>query len=427
MHNEEENNFNNFDPQQLSQIFTQIGSFLSNSTSETINWKLAEENAQKVIKANNSNYTFEHKNIESTLRLAQLWVDQATSFPNANLVETIWTQQEWLENTMETWQYLANPVANAIANGLAKALAENIPKEMGAMFANAEKILKNIGGGIFGTQFGQAIGALACEVLSTTDIGIPLVKNKTAIIPQNIAKFSEGLEISTEEIILFIAIRENAHIRLFNNVTWLSKHLLTAIEDYATGIEINTERLEQLSHSIDASSPEALQEALQNGMLNPNKTPQQQLALNRLETLLALIEGWVEEITAKATKDLKSSASLQEMIRRRKAVGGPAERTFTALVGLEIRPKQLRNASILWESLTEQTGVAKRDAIWEHPDLLPTLEDLKNPLNYKQKMENQAKATAEIDDALTEIFKNDQLKKTDPEPESGSGSGSSQT
>jgi uncharacterized protein (DUF2342 family) len=39
----------------------------------------------------------------------------------------------------------------------------------------------------------------------------------------------------------------------------------------------------------------------------------------------------------------------------------------------------LREAAALWAGLTETRGADGRDAIWAHPDLLPTAEDLENP------------------------------------------------
>ncbi|NUR58402.1 MAG: hydrolase, partial [Catenulispora sp.] len=59
--------------------------------------------------------------------------------------------------------------------------------------------------------------------------------------------------------------------------------------------------------------------------------------------------------------------------------GGPAEQTFSALDGLQLRPRRLRDASRLWASLADARGLEGRDAIWSHPDLLPTSADLDDP------------------------------------------------
>jgi hypothetical protein len=73
---------------------------------------------------------------------------------------------------------------------------------------------------------------------------------------------------------------------------------------------------------------------------------------------------------------------LRETLRRRRASGGPAEQTFATVVGLELRPRRLRAASELWRLLTEQRGVEGRDALWAHPDLIPTADDLDDPAAF---------------------------------------------
>ena len=79
--------------------------------------------------------------------------------------------------------------------------------------------------------------------------------------------------------------------------------------------------------------------------------------------------------------------ALRETTRRRRATGGPAEQTFATLVGLELRPRRLREAAALWWSVTEGRGVSGRDAIWSHPDLLPTADDLDDPLGFGERVE----------------------------------------
>ncbi|MGH3322752.1 MAG: zinc-dependent metalloprotease, partial [Streptosporangiaceae bacterium] len=109
-------------------------------------------------------------------------------------------------------------------------------------------------------------------------------------------------------------------------------------------------------------------------------TPGQQAALRRLETLLALVEGWVDTVVTRATANRMPSATpLAEAVRRRRATGGPAERTLGALVGLELRPRRMREAATLWSRVADVRGIEGRDALWGHPDLLPSADDLDDP------------------------------------------------
>ena len=173
--------------------------------------------------------------------------------------------------------------------------------------------------------------------------------------------------------------------RLYSHVPWLRQHVYRLVEEYAAGMSFDVSGLEDKLGQIDINNPEALQEALSGGMggenlLQPEDTPQQKAALARLETTLALIEGWVSTVVSKAVAErLPQADALAEATRRRRATGGPAEHTFAALVGLELRPRRQREASSLWTALEEARGVEGRDALWEHPDLMPTGDDLDDP------------------------------------------------
>ncbi len=161
---------------------------------------------------------------------------------------------------------------------------------------------------------------------------------------------------------------------------WLRSHLFGAVEGYARGIKVDTAKLEDVVGQFDPQNPEELQQALQQGMFQPEDTPEQKVALARLETALALVEGWVDAVVHAAAKPRLSSAdALRETLRRRRATGGPAEQTFATLIGLELRPRRLRDASRLWASLTDARGVDGRDGLWAHPDMLPTASDLDDP------------------------------------------------
>ena len=123
---------------------------------------------------------------------------------------------------------------------------------------------------------------------------------------------------------LYLAVRELAHARLFRHAKWLRLHLITQITDFARGIRIDTERLEELGgRTSTRRTPRSCAQAMTSGALIPPKTEEQLAALGRLETMLALVEGWVDVVTADATKRLPKSDAIAETVRRRRAAGGP--------------------------------------------------------------------------------------------------------
>jgi putative hydrolase len=263
-------------------------------------------------------------------------------------------------------------------------------------------MVEQMGGMAFGSQLGSALAQLGGEVLTSTEIGLPLGPlGVAALLPASIEQFAAGLERKGSEVLVFLAVREAAHHRLFGHVPWLRQRLLGTVEQFAHGIRVDTDALQELAHQIDPADPASMDRLLSSGLLEQRHSPEQEAALSRLETLLALVEGWVDVVVADAVGErLPGAEALRETLRRRRASGGPAEHTFATLVGLELRPRKLRAAAQLWRRLTDQHDVERRDALWNHPDLLPTAEDLDDPAGF---VERAARHAADLDDPIAAL------------------------
>ena len=348
-----------------------------------VNWDLARQVATATAAAADARVDeAAASEVRDALRLADLWLDPLTTLPTGVRTTLAWNRVSWIESTLAQWSRLVDPVAAKVV----AAMGDVLPEEMRAQAGPMAGVMAQFGGLMFGAQVGQALGQLSGEVLSASDVGLPLgADGQAALLPANVAAFGDGLEVPAAEVRLYVALREAAYQRLFGHVPWLRAHLVAAVEAYASGISIDTSALDQAMLSIDPSNPESLQEALGGGLFSVEKTPSQEAALARLETALALVEGWVDDVVGQAAAGhLPNAAALGETTRRRRASGGPAEQTFATLVGLELRPRRLREAAALWRWLREQRGIEGRDAVWSHPDLLPTSEDLDDPVGYVQ-------------------------------------------
>jgi putative hydrolase len=367
-----------------------------------VNWDLAKQLALQGLSGDNPGVSpSDRTGVAEAVRLADLWLDEVTELPSGVQTVESWNRSEWLERTLPVWRLLCDPVAERVVAAMASALptAEGpegqdeqlagMGEAMGAFGAmlppgGIGAIMNQVGGLMFGAQVGQGLSGLAREVVSSSDVGLPLgPTGVAALVPANVAAFGEGLERPEDEVRLYLALREAAHQRLFAHVPWLRDRMLDTVAAYARGITVDLSVIEQAMGDIDPSNPASVQEALSGGLFEPQTTPEQQAALRRLETLLALVEGWVDAVVAAAAGNRMPGAdALREASRRRRATGGPAEQTFATLVGLELRPRRLREAAALWWAVTEKHGIGGRDRIWAHPDLLPTADDLDDPLGF---------------------------------------------
>jgi putative hydrolase len=362
-------------------LFAELQRLLSNSGGGPVNWDLARQLAISSLAGQHQRMgPADQAAVADALRLADVWLDGATDLPSGITTTEAWSQIDWVEKTIGTWAALCDPVASRVVTAMSSA----IPPEVAAQAGPMAPMMAQLGGMMFGAQLGQGIAALADEVVSSTEIGLPLGPAGTgALLLANLDALAEGLQRPVSDVRLFMALREAAHHRLFSHVPWLRQQLIEAVDAYGRGISIDPEAISAALNDIDPSNPESMQNALTGGLFEPQNTDAQNAALRRLETLLALIEGWVDAVVSQAAADrMPGGQALTEAIRRRRASGGPAEQTFATLVGLELRPRRLRDAAALWAAMYQMHGTSTRDGLWNHPDLLPSADDLDDPMGF---------------------------------------------
>ena len=409
------------DPASLASLMRQF-QVAMNASGEGINWDVASEQAKSIALSTVKPVTaIQSAEIDQAFHIAGLWLSDATAISELASDPSLITRLEWIEQTMPLWIQLAEPVSNSISEAMTSVLRDQAPEEMRSMIEGATGLMKQIGGSLFAMQLGQVVGQLSSEVVSGGDVGIPLLEEgKAALLPQNMDEFGDGLDIPMDQVHLYLAVRESAHARLFKHARWLRLNLISAIRDFAQGITIDLNRVEDIANNFNPQDPEDLKNALASGALIPPKTEEQQAALARLETQLALIEGWVDVVTSSATARLPRAGAIAETVRRRRASGGPAESAFASLVGLELRPRRLREASAMWQAVTDAVGVESRDELWSHPDLMPTSEDLDNPAALIARLEARARgeqpAPDDMDRALQDLLDGN-LPPVDESPE----------
>ena len=399
------------DPASLAAIFSQLQQAMQRSEDEGIDWSLALRQAeQRASTGQRQVEPAEAERLDAAFDLAALWLDEVVDVTALPGTPELLTRRSWAAATLPIWSQLAEPVALSIADSLTRVMSEQAPEELRSMIQGASRMMRGIGGAMFAMQLGQVVGQLSTEVVSGGDVGIPLLEDgRAALLPQNMAEFGEGLDIPSDQVELYLAVRGHAHARLLRHPPGRRLPHSTPHTAVARGIDVDVARLEELAEGFDPSNTDELRDAVANGALLRPKSPEQEAALARLETMLALVEGWVDVVTADATSRLPKSDSVAETIRRRRATGGPAESALATLVGLELRPRRLRDAAAMWRAVTDSVGVAARDALWAHPDLLPTAADLDDPAPLAARLaaggQAAGEADAEFDEALEALLR----------------------
>ena len=341
--------------------------------------------------------------VDNAFEIADLWLNEATVFPatTGNTSHRSVSRLDWVDETLKGWQATMEPLATGLTAAISTLLDEAMAQQahdpengeaMAGPMGTIAGLLRTFIGSLIATQLGQAIGSISATATGAHDVGLPLLDPaRPLLIPENIEKWSADLEIPKTEVYLFHALREAAIARLFQHNPWIVSYIRSAIVDYGRGIHIDMEAIqrqaEDAMQNFDPSqlNPESGENsftiALNNGIFTPEETPAQRAALSKLETALALVDGWADEVTALAAGDrLPALTQLREMYRRQRATNAPSQQLFKTLLGLEVTPKLAREASAFWQKVRESKDIAARDQIWS--GILPSAEELLEPEKF---------------------------------------------
>ena len=371
---------------QFGQMLSGMGSSMNSpENSGPVNYDMAKRIALQQISQSKGVSADDTKAVEESVRLAELWLDDATYLPTASGTAKAWDSKQWLEETMPAWQRMVTPVAEHMND----AQMESMPEEAREMMGPMTKMMSQMSGMNVGMQLGHALGDLAAQALTGSDFGLPIAPaNTVALLPQTIQKVARELNIPGQEVLVYIAAREAARQRLFKHVPWLVERIVSSVEEYAIGLVIDTSHLEEVTRELNLESgdPQAIQDAmskLQGMDLSPRITSKNTAAASRLETLLALVEGWAEHVVTEALGErIPSTSKLTQAWAHRRSTGGSAENAFSKVVGIELNAPKVSEAAELWRRATVAVGAEKRDKAWDHPDFLPTAEHLDNPAAF---------------------------------------------
>ena len=333
--------------------------------------------------------------INSACEIADIWLNEATVFPASSSAATkSISRLDWVDETLPGWQATMEPLATGLSAAISTLLEEAMnsagseyEEAMGAAPIGAiAGLLRTFIGSMIATQLGQAIGAIATSATGAHDVGLPILEPaRPLLIPENIELWGADTEIPKSEIYLFHALREGAIARLFEHNPWIVSYIRSSIVAYGAGIRIDLEAIQRQAEEamqgmqgISDMNEQSFTIALDSGIFTPEETPAQREALSKLETVLALVDGWSDEVATVAAGDrIPSITALREIHRRKRATAAPSQQLFKTMLGLEVSPKLAREASAFWSRVRELKGASARDQIWS--GILPSATELLAP------------------------------------------------
>ena len=262
-------------------------------------------------------------------------------------------------------------------------LADRMPKSAAAASATRA---------ITGVEVGTLLGWMSTRVLGQYDL--LFVDDDTAVdqdlvyyVGPNVVALEQRFGFPPKEFRLWLALHEVTHRAQFTGVPWLRGHFLSLVEGSLGSIEPDPKRfMSALRRAVDEvkAGRNPLDEG---GLVALLATPEQQELLGQIGGLMSLLEGHGDVTMNRAGADRIPSAPRfgRVLHQRRTQVSAPA-RLVQKLIGLDAKLKQYEQGERFIEAVEAEGGDDYLATVWEGPERLPTLAEIRDPAAWMRRV-----------------------------------------
>lgn len=242
---------------------------------------------------------------------------------------------------------------------------------------------------ILSSEVGVLLGYLARRVLGQYDLSLLGKEPVTApgrlyFVEPNISMVQKELNLDPDDFRLWIALHETTHAYEFEAHPWVREYFNSLLEEYFSYL---SDDLTSISSGLGGfrSLVERARSNLNNGdsWIEVVMSAEQRSLFNRLQALMSIIEGYSNYImNAVGERLLPTYTNIKERFEQRSIQRSPVEQLFVRITGLAIKMEQYRLGESFINAVVAERGVQFANRIWEGPDYVPTLEELRNPQTW---------------------------------------------
>ena len=338
---------------------------------------------------------------DDRLRLAELWVDPATSLPapGVALAARPLSRPDWAEAVLPEFAPLVEPGAKRMTEALGSDGATGLP--------GAGDMVGRLGGLLAGLQAGTLVGQLARTVLGQYELAMPPGDPaRVLLLPENVSAFEQASGLPSDQLRLWLACHEVAGQRLFAGVGWLRDHLHGVVDDIARETDPDASGLMDRLQSLEGGGPDALQELLEGGegLLGPPSSALQ-AAIGKLEVLLALTAGYAVVIAGRALEGrLPALEAIEAAVRRRLADPQAPHGLLAQLLRAGPERAAAARGERFCREVLAATDIDGLDRVWAHPDFLPGAEELDVPGRWLERVGLVGGEEVDLDEGLRALL-----------------------
>ena len=293
----------------------------------------------------------------------------------------------WVDGTLKSWRWLLEHLGGHFTAELTRSQSESAAGE-GEMDA-MQGAMGQIAPLLIGVQAGTLIGHLARAALGRYDWPIPREDSgKLFFVLPNLEKLASEYSLKEETVIAWMGVHETARHIVLTSQPWIGRYLRSLLLEVVDATEIDMSDLERKLMELQTKGMEGLQD----GMGSQNQLPvvsteRHRKALERLKAFVAALEGYGAHVEKAVTTELFEGAErVREGVARFRAGHGDADAMLGSVLGIGIERELEDSGATFCAAITSLHGLPSLNKVWDAPDNLPTLAEIKDPFAWMERV-----------------------------------------
>ncbi|NOK57692.1 MAG: hypothetical protein GFH27_549303n43 [Chloroflexi bacterium AL-W] len=285
-------------------------------------------------------------------------------------------RRDWLLANFNSFEHLFAPI-------------EELYTKISARQGVIGNAIGDLNGKIIGVQMGALWGFLARRVMGQYDLSLlspdPEVQGTLYFVEPNIARVQTQLGLSDEDFRLWITLHECTHVFEFEAFPWVREYFNDLLRQFLGSV---SDQMASLGVGIGQLAGRLLRgQGTDSHWIENMLSPEQQRVFDQMQALMSLVEGYSNHImNAIGEQLLPSFRQIEQRIHQRQQNRSLLEELFNRITGMDLKLAQYQQGEAFVNAVADERGVAFLNQVWERPENLPTMAEIRNPQLWVSRM-----------------------------------------
>jgi coenzyme F420 biosynthesis associated uncharacterized protein len=237
-------------------------------------------------------------------------------------------------------------------------------------------------------QLGLMLAYMATRVLGQYDLLIddqlavegPNEQDLVSYVGPNIVAVETQYGFAPSQFRLWLALHEVTHRLQFTAVPWLRDHFVGLVSELLGPLSADPAGFAEVVKRVATEVRSGRNPARDAGIVGMLATPEQKVALSKISGMMSLLEGHGDVTMNRAgASEVPGAAHFARVLAERRTQAKGLTKLMSKLLGLDAKMRQYAEGENFVESVEEAGGPELMARVWEGPEWLPTLEEIREP------------------------------------------------